>query len=34
MHVDPAALEAAVAKRAFTGVATVDVGERRTLERC
>ncbi len=34
MHVDPATLDAAVAKHAFTGVATVDVGDRRTLERC
>ncbi|MFA4841254.1 MAG: serine hydrolase domain-containing protein [Agrococcus sp.] len=34
MHVDPAMLDAAVAKRAFTGVATVDVADRRTLERC
>ncbi|GAA1423805.1 serine hydrolase domain-containing protein [Agrococcus citreus] len=34
MHVDPEALDAAVAKHAFTGVATVDRGDRRTLERC
>ena len=34
MHVDPALLDAAVAKHAFTGVATVDAGERRTMERC
>lgn len=34
MHVDPATLDAAVAKSAFTGVATVDVGDRRTMERC
>ncbi len=34
MHVDPTTLDAAVAKHAFTGVATVDVGDRRRLERC
>jgi CubicO group peptidase (beta-lactamase class C family) len=34
MHVDPARLDAAVEKSAFTGVVTIDVGERRTLERC
>lgn len=34
MHVDQEALDAAVAKHAFTGVATIDVGERRVLERC
>lgn len=34
MHVDPVALDDAVRKHAFTGVATVDVGDRRTLERC
>lgn len=34
MHVDPEALDAAVAKHAFTGVATIDEGERRTMERC
>lgn len=33
MHVDPTTLDAAVAKHAFTGVATVDVGDRRTMER-
>jgi len=34
MHVDPEALDTAVAKHAFTGVAAIDVGDRRTLERC
>lgn len=34
MHVDRQALDEAVAKRAFTGVVTIDEGERRTLERC
>jgi CubicO group peptidase (beta-lactamase class C family) len=34
MHVDPRALDDAVAKESFTGVATVDVAGRRTLERC
>lgn len=30
MHVDRQALDEAVAKRAFTGVVTIDEGERRT----
>jgi CubicO group peptidase (beta-lactamase class C family) len=34
MHVDPRALDDAVAAAAFTGVATVDVDDRRVLERC
>ena len=34
MHVDPRALDEAVTAEAFTGVATVDVGDRRILERC
>ena len=34
MHVDPRALDDAVAAEAFTGVATVDVADRRILERC
>lgn len=34
MHVDPARLDAAVDTSAFTGVVAVDVGDRRTLERC
>lgn len=33
MNIDGDALEAAVAKRAFSGVVTVDVGDRRVLER-
>lgn len=33
MEVDPAALDAAVAKHRFSGVATVHVAGRRTLER-
>jgi CubicO group peptidase (beta-lactamase class C family) len=33
MHVDPRGLDDAIAARAFTGVATVDVADRRTLER-
>ena len=34
MHVDPRALDDAVAAEAFTGVVTVDVADRRILERC
>jgi CubicO group peptidase (beta-lactamase class C family) len=34
IHVDPRALDDAVAAAAFTGVATVEVGERRVLQRC
>ncbi len=34
MHVDPRALDDAVAAEAFTGVVTVDVGDARVLERC
>ncbi|WP_072315160.1 serine hydrolase domain-containing protein [Agrococcus sp. Marseille-P2731] len=34
MHVDTRALDEAVAERAFTGVATIDVAGERTLERC
>ena len=34
MHVDPRTLDEAVAEQAFTGVATVDVADRRVLERC
>lgn len=34
MHIDVRTLDDAVARNAFTGVATVDIGERRTLERC
>ncbi|MEE1621570.1 serine hydrolase domain-containing protein [Zafaria sp. Z1313] len=34
MHVDPAALEAAIARNSFTGVVAVDEGGVRTLERC
>ncbi|MHA7208617.1 serine hydrolase domain-containing protein [Arthrobacter sp. MDT1-65] len=34
MHIDARTLDDAVARNAFTGVATVDTGERRTLERC
>ena len=34
MHVDPRTLDDAVAAEAFTGVATVDVADRRVLERC
>ncbi|WP_157156984.1 serine hydrolase [Diaminobutyricimonas sp. LJ205] len=34
MNVDPAQFDAAIAKRTFTGVATVDVADERTLERC
>lgn len=34
IHVDPRALDDAVAAAAFTGVVTVDVGDRRLLERC
>lgn len=34
LRVDPPVLEDAVAARSFTGVATVDVADRRTLERC
>lgn len=33
MHVDPRTLDEAVARQAFTGVATVDVADRRVLER-
>ncbi|WP_026372921.1 serine hydrolase domain-containing protein [Agrococcus lahaulensis] len=32
MHIDQAALDEAVAKGSFTGVATIDVGDERTLE--
>ena len=34
MHIEARTLDDAVARNAFTGVATVDVGGRRTLERC
>lgn len=34
MHVDPRTLDDAVARQAFSGVATVDVGDQRTMERC
>ena len=34
MRIDPQELDEAVAARKFTGVATVDVGDRRVLERC
>ncbi|MHA6523470.1 serine hydrolase domain-containing protein [Tessaracoccus sp. G1721] len=34
MQVDPHTLDDAVAKHAFTGVITVDVGDERVLERC
>src|SRR5690606_18690385 len=34
MHIEAAALDEAVAKKAFTGVVTVDTGDRRTFERC
>ncbi|MBB1511167.1 beta-lactamase family protein [Tessaracoccus sp. MC1627] len=34
MQVDPHTLDDAVAKNAFTGVVTIDVGEARVLERC
>ena len=34
MHVDPRTLDEAVAAEAFTGVATVDVADRRVMERC
>jgi CubicO group peptidase (beta-lactamase class C family) len=34
IHLDPQALDVAVAAAAFSGVATVDVGDRRLLERC
>ena len=34
MVVDEQALDDAVAAQAFTGVVTVDVGDRRVLERC
>lgn len=34
MHVDPQALADALEANAFTGVATVDVADRRVLERC
>ncbi|MHA7240211.1 serine hydrolase domain-containing protein [Arthrobacter sp. TMS1-12-1] len=34
MHIEPRTLDDAVVRNAFTGVATIDVGERRTLERC
>lgn len=33
-HVDPRALDDAVAAQTFTGVATIDVADRRILERC
>ncbi|MCR8671138.1 serine hydrolase [Agrococcus sp. HG114] len=33
MHIDESALDAAIARGRFTGVATIDVGERRVLER-
>ena len=34
MHVDPRTLDEAVVAEAFTGVATVDVADRRVMERC
>ncbi|HSO70741.1 MAG TPA: serine hydrolase, partial [Arachnia sp.] len=34
MQVDPHTLDDAVAKNAFTGVITIDMGGQRTLERC
>lgn len=34
VHVDPRTLDGAVAAQSFTGVATVDVADRRILERC
>jgi CubicO group peptidase (beta-lactamase class C family) len=34
MQIDPRTLDEAVAREAFTGVATIDVGGTRTLERC
>ncbi|TDE92857.1 class A beta-lactamase-related serine hydrolase [Occultella glacieicola] len=34
MHIDPSTFDEAVATSSFTGVVTVDVGDRRTLERC
>ncbi|HSF97229.1 MAG TPA: serine hydrolase domain-containing protein [Ornithinibacter sp.] len=34
IHLDPRSIDDAVATGAFTGVATVDVGDRRLLERC
>jgi len=34
VHVDPRALDEAVAAELFTGVVAVDVGDRRVLERC
>jgi len=34
MHVDPRTLDNAVAAKTFTGVVTVDVADRRILERC
>ena len=34
MHVDPRTLDDAVAAQSFSGVATVDVADRRVLERC
>jgi CubicO group peptidase (beta-lactamase class C family) len=34
MNIDPQILDAAVAESAFSGVATVDIGNQRVLERC
>ena len=34
IHLDPHALDDAVAAASFTGVATVDAGDQRLLERC
>lgn len=34
MHLDPRTIDAAVAKSAFSGVATVDVADQRVFERC
>ncbi|HET6301182.1 serine hydrolase domain-containing protein [Microbacterium sp.] len=34
MRIDAAALDEAVARKTFTGVVTVDTGDRRTFERC
>ena len=34
IHLDPQALDDAIAAASFTGVATVDVGDQRLLERC
>lgn len=34
MHIDPRELDEAIAAHAFTGTATVDVDDRRVLERC